>query len=324
MLSFLREESFVVHITSVQAPQSILFQIKLYLALSRTPHVLLDLAAPAFAALLWYGSFPPWEITILGLTTAFAGYTSVYALNDLVDHRVDRKRVADGLLPHVQGDLDSIFVRHPIAQGLLPFPVALFWAVAWAILALAGSYLLNPYCAAIFLVSSLLEAIYCLMWNTGYLKFMISGVVKSSGAMAAVYAVDQNPSPPLLALLFFMLFFWEIGGQNINNDWVDIEEDRILRATTFPLRFGLARTSKVILYSLLTTLVLSALLFSLLSTKSRFVGLAASLISGSYLLLLPAYRLYMTQDRLYAGVLFNRASYYPLALLAGIIVAILV
>lgn len=312
-----------MNITSVQAPQSILVQIKLYLALSRIPHVLLDLAAPAFAALIWCGSFPPWEITVLGLTTAFAGYTAVYALNDLVDYRVDKKRVDDGLLSHIQSDLDSIYVRHPIAQGFLPFPVALFWAVAWAALALAGSYLLNPVCAAIFLASSLLEAIYCLMWKTSCLKFVISGVVKSSGAMAAVYAVDHNPSLPLLALLFLALFFWEIGGQNINNDWVDIDEDKILRAATFPLRFGLVRTSKVILFSLLIAIVLTGPIFSLLAVKARFVGLAGSLIAGIYLLLVPAYRLYTTHDRSYAVVLFNRASYYPLALLAVIIFIIL-
>ena len=308
--------------TPLQAPLAIMFQLKLFFALSRTPHALLDLAAPAFAALLWHGAIPPIEITILGLVTAFAGYTAVYALNDLVDHRVDKKRVDDGLLPQAQNDLDAIFVRHPIAYGLLPFTRAALWAAAWALLALVGAYLLNPLCAVIFLVSCLLESIYCLMWKTTYLKVIISGVVKTSGAVAAVYAVDPNPSLPHLALLFFWLFFWEIGGQNIPNDWADIEEDRTLRAITIPVQFGFVWTSRIILFSLFCVLILSTLLFVLLVTPfSRIEELAACLVIGIYLLILPAYRLYRARDRVHALALFNRASYYPLALL-GLIVLI--
>jgi hypothetical protein len=66
-------------------------RVKLFLALSRTPHGLLDLATPALAALLCYGGLPPFGVIILGLLTGFAGYTAVYALNDLVDYRVDQR-----------------------------------------------------------------------------------------------------------------------------------------------------------------------------------------------------------------------------------------
>jgi hypothetical protein len=34
--------------------------------------------------------------TLLGLITVFAGYTAVYALNDLVDYRTDREKVRAG------------------------------------------------------------------------------------------------------------------------------------------------------------------------------------------------------------------------------------
>src|SRR5512140_3287770 len=111
------------------------------------------MATPAAAALLWLGSFPPLGTTLLGLITAFAGYTAVYALNDLVDYRVDRIRFSEASFPDLRDDLDSIFVRHPMAYGLLSFKRALFWTVAWALLALAGAYLLNPFCVAIFLIA---------------------------------------------------------------------------------------------------------------------------------------------------------------------------
>jgi 4-hydroxybenzoate polyprenyltransferase len=282
------------------------------------------MATPAFAALLWHGSFPSLKITLLGLITAFAGYTAVYALNDLVDYRVDKKRVDEGLFPALQNDLDSIFVRHPLAHGLLPFKKALLWIVAWAFLALLGAYLLNPACAVIFLGGCLLEAIYCILWNSGYLKVLISGAVKTSGAMAAVFAVDPNPSLLPLILLFLWLFFWEIGGQNIPNDWADIEEDRMLQATTIPVRFGPVHANAVILLSLLAAVALSCLLLGLSPGGNRFVGMAASLGAGMYLLLIPAYRLYRTKDRNQALALFNRASYYPLALLAATIITLII
>ena len=69
-----------------------LARLKLFLALSRTPHGVLDMTTPAFGALLWLGTFPPAHITILGIITVFAGYTAVYALNDVIDYRVDREK----------------------------------------------------------------------------------------------------------------------------------------------------------------------------------------------------------------------------------------
>ena len=62
------------------------------MALSRTPHGLLDMAAPALAAILWLGSVPPVHVIIIGLVTTFAGYTAVYAFNDVVDFKTDRRR----------------------------------------------------------------------------------------------------------------------------------------------------------------------------------------------------------------------------------------
>jgi len=43
------------------------------------------MATPALAALLWLGSIPQIHVIVIGLVTAFAGYTSVYALNDVIE-----------------------------------------------------------------------------------------------------------------------------------------------------------------------------------------------------------------------------------------------
>ena len=69
-------------------------RLKLFLALSRTPHGVIDIATPALAALLCLGHFPPLVTTLLGVITVFSGYTAVYALNDLVDYRTDREKSA--------------------------------------------------------------------------------------------------------------------------------------------------------------------------------------------------------------------------------------
>jgi 4-hydroxybenzoate polyprenyltransferase len=311
-----------VNIANEQLTLSGLSQWKVFFALSRTSHGLLDMTTPALAALLWHGSFPKPEIIILGLITAFAGYTAVYALNDLVDYQADKKRVEVGLSPNRQNDIDSIFVRHPLAYGLLPFRKGILWVLAWALIALIGSYLLNPFCAVIFLASCLLEALYCILWKSSCLKLLISGAVKTSGAMAAVFAVDPNPAPSLLTLLFFWLFFWEIGGQNIPNDWADIEEDRLLQATTIPVRFGPALANVVILLSLLFAVAFNVVLLGLSPVGIQLIGIGASLTSGMYLLLIPAYRLFRTNDRLQALALFNSASYYPVIMLGVIILSI--
>ena len=292
-----------------------LARLKLFWALSRTPHGLLDMATPGLCAMLWLGNPPPAAVVGLGLITAFSGYTAVYALNDVVDYRVDRKKIHESGLRSSGHDLDAVYVRHPMAQGMLGYREGVLWMAGWALLALIGSYLLNPVCTLIFLIACLLEALYCLLLKVSYLRGLISGVVKNSGGIAAVYAVDPNPAPLFLAVLFLWLFFWEIGGQNVPNDWADLEEDRRLRARTIPVRFGLEGSARIIYSSLAVVSALSLVMFWVSPAKLGLPYLAGALFSGFYFLALPAHRLFRTKRPEEAFALFNRASYYPLAML---------
>ena len=296
-------------------PAARLSRVKLFLALSRTPHGLLDLATPALAALLCYGGLPPFGVIALGLLTVFAAYTAVYALNDVVDYRVDQEKLkAAGPGPKA-GYLDAIFMRHPLAQGQVSFREGVQWTAMWAGVALVGAYHLNPVCAYLFLAGCGLEAVYCRLLRVSHLRTLVSGLVKTLGGVAAVFAVSPHPSRGFVLLLFLWLFAWEIGGQNIPADWHDVEEDQRLGAQTIPVRYGPEGAGAIILGALALSVALSALL--LLVAPLRFsptlVGLA--LAAGGYLLLLPAYRLYRTKDPAQAAALFNRASAYPLALL---------
>ena len=306
--------------TKAMPPSASLPRLKLFLALSRTPHALLDLAAPAVAALLWLGTFPSPGVTILGLITVFAGYTAMYALNDVVDYRVDQEKISQGGARD-EGYLDAIFVRHPLAQGLLTFPEAVWWLLAWAVVALFGAYLLNPVCALILLVGAALEALYCRMLRLTHWRTLVSGVVKTLGGLAAVLAVDPEASPLFLATLFLWLFFWEIGGQNIPADWHDLEEDRKRQARTVPVVLGPEFASRLILATLVISVVLSLAVLALAPARLSlsFEGLA--LAAGIFLLVWPALRLYHSQVRANASRIFNRASYYPAAMLAIVLIS---
>jgi 4-hydroxybenzoate polyprenyltransferase len=275
------------------------------------------------AALLYLGHFPPVPVIIVGLITVFAGYTAVYALNDLVDIRIDREKLRQGGYHETETDLDGILIRHPLAKGVMGYSAGLTWTILWALVAMAGAYWLNPICLFLFLTGALLEAVYCKLFRVTPLRTMINGIVKSIGALAAVVAVA--PAPPLLFLgiLFFWLFFWEIGGQNIPNDWSDIEEDRLFNARTVPLCLGPHRTGMAVTVCLVATFFLHmVLLWASPLAFNVFLRLIA-VAFNFFLLLQPGFLLANRKNRRQAMVLFNRASYYPLATLFLVLLAIL-
>ena len=299
-------------------------KLKLFFALSRTPHGLLDMTTPGLAALLWLGQFPSFGIIVIGLLTAFAGYTAVYALNDLVDCRTDQEKLRSGGFQDSRNYLDAAIIRHPLAQGFLSIKEGFLWAAAWSMVALVGAFCLNPVCVLIFLAGCTLEIVYCLMWKVTPFRNLVSGLVKNCGPVAGVLAVDRDPSLFFLALLFLWLFFWEIGGQNIPNDWAEIEEDQKLQARTMLVRYGAAKASAIVLGSLLFALGLNLWLLAVAIGRGALPYMAASFVIGFSLLILPAYRLYMTKQRDDALTLFRKASYYPLACLIVVGISILI
>jgi len=309
--------------TTVTAELTGFARFKLFLALSRTPHGLLDLATPLLAALLWLGRLPPGDVTTLGILAAFAGYTAVYALNDIIDYRADMEKIGQAGFARDVAYLDAAFVRHPLARGLLSLPEAVAWAGGWALVSLVAAYLLNPVCAFILVGGCILETVYCLLLKISQLRALVSGVVKTLGGLAAVFAVDHSPEPSFLLLLFLWLFFWEIGGQNVPADWHDIEEDAALAARTVPVVYGPRGASIIVLVTLTVSVVLSGFFLGLAPAGLPVLLLIAAQASGAFFLLWPAVRLFRSRDRKEAAVLFNRASYYPLSLLVLVAAALL-
>jgi 4-hydroxybenzoate polyprenyltransferase len=138
-----------------------------------------------------------------------------------------------------------------------------------------------------------------------------------------VFAVDPTPDPMFVLLLFLMLFFWEIGGQNIPNDWSDMDEDRRMQAKTIPVRWGVQAANGLILTTITLTLCMIVVLFYISRDRYGFIYLIISLVFSFYLLLLPALQLNKTREKAQAMVLFNKASYFPPALLAVVVLKLL-
>jgi len=314
----------VMFTLSTKATQRSLFsRLNYFLALSRTPHALLDLAGPGLAALLCLGTFPSPVILLIGFVTAFAGYTAVYALNDIVDYQVDRKTCRGQTAVTANRDLDSLFVRHPLAQGLISYRAALSWCIFWSAVAVVGAWWLNPFCLVIFIFAAFLEIVYCTLLKVTWLRSIVSGFVKTSGPLAAVFAVNPDPSLPFVLTLFLWFFFWEIGGQNVPNDLSDMDTDQDLEAKTIPIRFGIRTSIGIIIISLIAAFGMSfALIITVPDQLNRLFFIGAALC-GLYLLILPAGTLYLSQDRQKAFRLFNQASYYPLALLVCLTISFL-
>ena len=285
--------------------------MKRFFALSRTTHGVLDIAMPGFVALLWLGEFPEWQVILLSVFTAFAAYTATYALNDLVGIAVDKEKFTEGI--NAGYSVEASDLRHPLAQNALSYRGGLLWFAGWFAAALIGSYLLNP----------AIIVIYCLLLKVTYLRTFVSGLVKSSGPIAAIYVVDASPALHLLLLVLAWVFFWEIGGQNVPADWNDTVEDRRVNAKTIPLQLGTQKAGNIVLLTLGLTVTISLFLPQVSHLSLGWTFLLASAVAGVFLLLKPGYELYKQKEGRLAAKLFDNASYYPLAQLAIISIFVL-
>lgn len=296
--------------------------MRTFLALSRSTHGVLDIAMPGFAALLWLGHFPGWLVLVVALVTALAGYTALYALNDIVGVRTDREKFGEHG-PNEGYSVEASDLRYPIAQGKLSLGRAIAWFSLWYLIALAGAWWLNPWLLVIVIAAPILETLYCWMFKVSWTRVLVSGVVKSLGPIAAVLAVVPEPRIEWLGLMLAWLMCWEIGGQNIPADWNDVEEDRRVGARTIPLVFGPRVAGTVVLIALVATVALS---FGLAIMSPLALGwpwhLGIGLI-GLVLLLIPGFRLFQSHEGRRAARLFDRASLYPLALLVLVTVFVL-
>lgn len=297
---------------------------KKFIGLSRMTHSILDVAHPATGALLVLGAAPRASIIALGLLSAFSGFTAVFALNDVMDSKVDAEKMAKYKKESEAFDIDSIGTRHPIAQGALSRRAAIGWVAFWGLLSLATAFLLKPLCAALLIAAVCLELLYCRLLRVTHWKVLLSGVMVAVGGLAGVFAVSSSPAPLAVVLFALWAASWEIGGRNIPNDWSDIEEDVNLGIKTLPIRYGKAASSRIAA-AFASLIILCSLAFPLAAPiRHVFVYLALAAAAGLFLLVLPGLRWLREQSTESAMAYFNKACFYPLAIFAALAICLAV
>jgi 4-hydroxybenzoate polyprenyltransferase len=299
-------------------------QLKKFFGLSRMTHSVLDIAHPALGAILVFGGAPRPFTIVFGLLAAFSGYTAVFALNDLLDCKVDCEKLGGYTGKRECFDLDSVGLRHPIAQGGIAFRSALGWVLFWGVLALGFAFVLDPICSLLMAVAAGLEAAYCRLLRVTHWKTVLSGLMVAVGGMAGVFAVTSAPPVLMVALFALWAFTWEMGCRNIPNDWSDLEEDTALRIKTLPVRFGRLVTSRISFVFALVTILASLLFPFAVPMHFGWIFQVGALAAGVFLLVIPGIRWLRDQQTKSAMLFFNRACFYPLAVFvaAGILVIV--
>jgi 4-hydroxybenzoate polyprenyltransferase len=103
-----------------------------------------------------------------------------------------------------------------------------------------------------------------------------------------------------------------------------MDEDRRMQAKTIPVQWGVPVANAVLTVAIVLTLGMIVVIFYYSRSRYGFIYMLASLVLALYLLLLPTLKLNRTTDKAQAMVLFNRASYFPLALLAVVVIKLLI
>lgn len=295
---------------------------KLY-GLSRMSHSVLDIPYLAVGAVIALGAFPPGRVMILGLLAAFAGITAIFALNDLIDRRVDSEKMA-ALGGRAAGfDLDSLGLRHPLAQGKLSLASGAIWVVFWGAVSFTAAWLVRPTCAWLVLAAALLEVGYCSLLKVTPWKTCLTGANVAVGGLAGVYAATGAPHALLVVLFFAWCFGWESGCRNTANDWTDYEEDVRMGIRTVPVTLGLKGAARISLVMMVFTVACAAVFPFVSPHLSLPIYEAVTAVAAGYLLVIPSIRWQRDLTRERALVFFNRACFYPLSVFVAVAAALL-
>src|SRR5664279_1691357 len=133
-------------------------------------------------------------------------------------------------------DIDTVFLRHPLARGDLSRSFSIAWVASLGALGAVLAYLLAPVCLALFAAAVVLEVLYCSLRSVTWLKTVVSGLMVGVGGLAGWAAVA--PITPSAITFFAFLAFWEIAGRNLPNDLADVGPDSRTGIRTVATVFG--------------------------------------------------------------------------------------
>lgn len=276
--------------------------------LSRGRQALLSVAQPALAACIALGRVPDVRVVVVGLFAATAGFLAVFSLNDVLDQQVDERSLAAGKESAPTDDVDTVVLRHPLAQGVLPRRLALVWVGSLAAIALLGAAALGRACVLAFLGAVALEVLYCALRSVTWAKTFVSGAMVGLGGLAGWVAVKPLTAE---ALPFFaLLAVWEIAGRNLPNDLADIRADSAVGLRTVATTFG-PRASA--LGAAAGAIGVTALALAQPASVPIRLALAGCAV---WSMVAPVRELVSDPTPEAGGAYFNRASLFPAAAFA--------
>jgi len=278
---------------------------------SRGKQALLTIAQPALGVLLALGGLPGWRVVAIGLPAACAASFSLYALNDLLDRKVDERSLRAGKSVVPDHDIDTTFVRHPLARGVLSLRVSVAWVVGLGLVALVGTAALDPLAVLFFVAAVATQVVYCALRSVTPWKTVLSGVMVGFGGLAGWTAVAPLRWSALS--LFAVLALWEIGGRNIVNDLSDLDSDARVGIRTVASVYGPAAAARS------AAAVAGACLAATLLLPVAPVAVALALALGTWSLAWPAVRLVRRPTAEQAASYFNHGSLYPDLILIAVL-----
>ncbi len=279
---------------------------------SRGKQALLTVAQPALGAVLALAGLPSWRVIAIGLPAACAASFALYALNDLLDRKVDARSLAAGKSSVPEHDVDTAFVRHPLARGILSLRVSVAWVAGLIVVAVVGTALLNPLSLLFFAAAVATQVVYCALRSVTYWKTVLSGVMVGFGGIAGWVAVAPLRWSALSVFVF--LACWEIGGRNIVNDLSDLESDAPVGIRTVASVRGEAAAARAAAAVAAACLVSTALL------PMPVTSIVLALAFGVWSLAWPAVNLLRRPTPAQAASYFNHGSPYPdLVLIAALV-----
>lgn len=248
--------------------------VRRYFSFVKIEHTLFSLPLIYSGVLLAAGeSFPPWSTLLLVLTAAIGARTAAFALNRIIDRKID--------------------ARNPrTASRDLPAGRITMWEASWVLIAgvalyLGSASLLSTFCLLLSPIPLLIFVVYPTMKRYTPLAHFGVGLGLAMGPLGGWFAMspslDNLFAPGVLSLF---TLFW-VAGFDIIYATLDETFDRRESLYSFPSRFGRERALR---YSAIFHVIAFGLLVVL------FLHSLRSLLALP-LLLLTGYLLYVEQKK---------------------------
>ena len=209
-------------------------------------------------------------------------------------------------------DIDTTFVRHPLASGVLSLRVSIAWIATLGVVAVVGTAVLSPLSLLFFAAAAATQVVYCALRSVTCWKTVLSGVMVGFGGVAGWVAVAPLRWGALAVFVF--LACWEIGGRNIVNDLTDLDCDSRVGIRTVASVHGEAAAARA------AAAVAAACLLSTVALPMPAIAIALALAFGVWSLAWPAVELLRRPTPAQAASFFNHGSPYPdLVLVAALV-----